>query len=245
MAKYTTGEAAKLCGVTVRTVQYYDARDILKPSELSEGGRRLYSEADIRRLRIICFLREAGLSINSISDLLSESDPGSVINTLLDEQERIVCDEMAERQARLDRVEGIRRELKRVENFSVESLGDIAYTMENRKQSRQMHMIMLLAGIPMATMEWGAVSLWIVTGIWWPFALYALMIVPFGVWIMRFYRGRVGYICPECHEVFNPSMKQLFCSRHTPAMRRLICPHCGYQGFCVEIYKKERKNNNA
>ena len=108
-----------------------------------------------------------------------------------------------------------------------------------------MHMIMLLAGIPMATMEWGAVILWIVTGIWWPFALYALMIVPFGVWIMRFYRGRVGYICPECHEVFNPSMKQLFCSRHTPAMRRLICPHCGYQGFCVEIYKKERKNNNA
>lgn len=76
MAKYTTGEAAKLCGVTVRTVQYYDARDILKPSELSEGGRRLYSGADIRRLRIICFLREAGLSINSISDLLSESDPG-------------------------------------------------------------------------------------------------------------------------------------------------------------------------
>lgn len=244
MAK-STGEAAKLCGVTVRTVQYYDVRDILKPSELSEGGRRLYSEADIRRLRIICFLREAGLSINSIGDLLSESDPGSVINTLLDEQERILRDEMTERQAQLDRVEGIRRELKRVENFSVESLGDIAYTMENKKQSRQMHMIMLLAGIPMAAMEWGAVILWIVTGIWWPFALYALMIVPFGVWIMRFYRGRVAYICPECHEVFKPSMKQLFWSRHTPAMRRLTCPHCGYQGFCVEIYKKERKNNNA
>ena len=41
MSKYTTGELAKLCGVTVRTVQYYDTRGILIPSDLSEGGRRL------------------------------------------------------------------------------------------------------------------------------------------------------------------------------------------------------------
>ena len=41
MSKYTTGEIAKLCGVSVRTVQYYDSRNILIPSELSEGGRRL------------------------------------------------------------------------------------------------------------------------------------------------------------------------------------------------------------
>lgn len=57
MSKYTTGEIAKLCGVTVRTVQYYDARNILVPSQLSEGGRRLYSEADLKRMKIICFLR--------------------------------------------------------------------------------------------------------------------------------------------------------------------------------------------
>ena len=77
MSKYTTGEIAKLCGVSVRTVQYYDTRNILVPSELSEGGRRLYSEDDLRRMRIICFLRDAGLSINSISELFSDDDPGS------------------------------------------------------------------------------------------------------------------------------------------------------------------------
>ncbi len=56
MPKYTTGELAKLCGITVRTVQYYDTRGILIPSELSEGGRRLYSEDDLKRMKIICFL---------------------------------------------------------------------------------------------------------------------------------------------------------------------------------------------
>ncbi len=60
MSKYTTGEMAKLCSVTVRTVQYYDTRGLLIPSALSEGGRRLYSEEDLRRLKIICFLRELG-----------------------------------------------------------------------------------------------------------------------------------------------------------------------------------------
>ena len=48
---YTTGEIAKLCGVTVRTVQYYDTRNILAPSQLSEGGRRLYSEDDLKRMQ--------------------------------------------------------------------------------------------------------------------------------------------------------------------------------------------------
>ena len=50
MPKYTTGEIAKLCGVTVRTVQYYDNRGILVPSELTEGGRRLYSDSDLEKM---------------------------------------------------------------------------------------------------------------------------------------------------------------------------------------------------
>ena len=66
MSQYTTGELAKLCGVTVRTVQYYDTRGILTPSALSEGGRRLYSDGDLRRMKVICFLRELGLPLDAI-----------------------------------------------------------------------------------------------------------------------------------------------------------------------------------
>ena len=72
MSKYTTGELAKLCGVTVRTVQYYDARGILIPSELTEGGRRLYSDDDLKRMKVICFLRELDIPINTISQMLKE-----------------------------------------------------------------------------------------------------------------------------------------------------------------------------
>lgn len=134
MSKYTTGEIAKLCGVSVRTVQYYDTRGILTPSELTEGGRRLYSEDDLKRMRIVCFLRDAGISINNIGELLSENNPGNVISVLLGQQEQFLREEVHERQVKLNMLDGIKRELKSVENFSIESIGDIAYKMENKKK---------------------------------------------------------------------------------------------------------------
>ena len=128
MSKYTTGEIAKLCGVTVRTVQYYDTRGILVPTELSEGGRRLYSEDDLKRMKIICFLRDLGFSIDSISQLLSEDDPGSVISLLLEQQEQALEEEIGERQEKLHKLEELRTGLKNVKELSVESIGDIAFT---------------------------------------------------------------------------------------------------------------------
>ena len=90
MSKYTTGEVAKLCGVSVRTVQYYDSRNLLVPSELGEGGRRLYSEDHLKMMKIICFLREAGLPINSISALLKEENSENVISVVLNQQEQVL-----------------------------------------------------------------------------------------------------------------------------------------------------------
>ena len=148
MSRYTTGEIAKLCGVTVRTVQYYDTRGILVPTELSEGGRRLYSEDDLKRMRIICFLRDLGLPIDSISQLLSESDPGSVISLLLEQQEQALKEEIGERQDKLDKLETLKRELKSIETVSVESIGDIAYIMTNKEKIKRLRLTMVLIGIP-------------------------------------------------------------------------------------------------
>ena len=241
MSRYTTGEMAKLCGVSVRTVQYYDTRGILTPSELSEGGRRLYSEDDLKRMKIICFLRDAGLSINSIGELLSEADPGNVISVLLEQQEQALSEEIKERQSKLEVLSGIRRALKSVSNFSIESIGDIAYQMENKKEMKRLHAVLLLTGIPFSIFQWGSIILWIMTGIWWPFVLYGLLVIPYGIWVTRYYFSRVAYICPQCHEVFKPNLKEAFWARHTPTLRKLTCTHCGYKGFCVETFRKDKK----
>lgn len=242
MSKYTTGEIAKLCGVTVRTVQYYDTRQILTPSELSEGGRRLYSEDDLKRMKIICFLRELNIPINSIGELLAEEHPESVISIILDEQEKSLREEMDERQQRLDKLNELRHTLKVVEHFSVESIGDIVHIMESKKKLRKVHAIMIFIGIIMDLIQIGTLLLWILKGIWIPFVAGMGVVLALGIWISWFYFKKTAYICPKCHAVFTPRFKQAFWARHTPHTRRLTCTVCGHYGFCVETYKEDIKN---
>ena len=245
MSKYTTGEIAKLCGVSVRTVQYYDSRNILVPSELSEGGRRLYSEDDLKRLRIICFLREAGVPINSIGELFAEEHPEKVISILLDQQEQTLREELEEQQKKLSIIEAIKRELKEVKNFSVESIGDIAYLMKNKNKLRKMRLTMVLTGIPVTVLQWVSIVLWITNGLWWLFAIWACVAVPWGIVVSIHYFKRVAYICPECHEVFKPRFKEMFWAYHTPKMRRLTCPKCDRKGLCVEVYAQKDSASNG
>ncbi|MFV8214854.1 MerR family transcriptional regulator, partial [Streptococcus pluranimalium] len=83
---YTTGEMAKLAGVSVRTVQYYDQRGILLPSNMTEGGRRLYSDQDLEKLRWICFLRDLDFSIKAIQEILAEEHSDQVLQLLLEDR---------------------------------------------------------------------------------------------------------------------------------------------------------------
>lgn len=233
---YTTGEIAKLCGVSVRTVQYYDDRGILIPSALSEGGRRLYTEGDVRRMHIICFLRDAGFSISNIGEIFSEEHPEKILSILLDQQEKSLRDELQEQQRRLSIVETIRRELKEIEHVSVESIGDIAHMMKQKKQLKRMRLTMVLTGIPVTALQWVAIILGITHGLWWLLIPWACVAIPWGVWVSVYYFRHVAYICPECHEVFKPRFKEAFWAYHTPRMRRLTCQTCGRKSLCVEVY---------
>ncbi|MBE6634755.1 MAG: MerR family transcriptional regulator [Ruminococcaceae bacterium] len=233
---YTTGEIAKLSGVSVRTVQYYDGRGILIPSELSEGGRRLYTENDLKRMRVICFLRGIGFPINSIALLFREKDPENIISVLLDEQETVLREELSDCRKKLDMIDGMKREIKEMESLSVESIGDIAHVMKEKNKLTKMRTIMILTGIPVTLLQCTSIVLWITNGLWWLFAVWACVALPWGITISRYYFNHVAYICPECHDVFKPTSREALWAYHTPRMRRLTCHKCGRRGLCVEIF---------
>lgn len=236
MSQYTTGEIAKLCGITVRTVQYYDSRGILAPSALTDGGRRLYTDEDVRRLKAICLLRELGLSINVIGQLLSEDDPGSVIDLLLTQHLRALQEEIAQRQSQIERLNGLRRMLHGCDDLSIESIGDMAGTLEGRQKLNRVYRNLMLFGIPMAIVDLALLIHWIISGAWQPFVIWNLLELIAAIPLSRYYLRNVAYICPHCGHTFRPATREAFFARHTLRTRRLTCPICGHKGFCVEVW---------
>ena len=236
MAQYTTGELAKECGITVRTVQFYDQKGILVPSALTEGGRRLYSDDDLRKMKIICFLRDTGLSLDTIGKLLKEENPGSVISIFLEQQEQVLQEEIDDRKGKLARLDELKKGLKDLPSFSVESIGDIAATVENKKKLSNVRKKLVLAGLPCSLAQDAGIVLWFLKGMWWVYAAALVISIPVVVWVIRYYYRNVAYICPECHEVFRPKKKDFIFSSHTMKTRKLTCVKCGHRGFCVETY---------
>lgn len=236
MSQYTTGEIAKLTGVTVRTVQYYDSRGILIPSDFSEGGRRLYNDEDLRKLRIICFLRELGMQINHINEILEADNAENVISVLLEQQLSEVKHELEQKEQQKANIERLQREIKQYPQFSVEHLGDIANQMKTRKELRRTRATIIGIGLVGNAIEYSTLAYSIITGRWWTFGIAMLILVPITVLLIKYYYNNVGYICPECHAVFHPNKKEFFWAAHTPTTRKLTCTCCGYKGFCIETY---------
>lgn len=71
---FTIGELAEISKVTVRTLRYYDAIDLLKPAEVHAGGRRLYNEANLTTLEYILMLKEVGFELNGIKNILRKNE---------------------------------------------------------------------------------------------------------------------------------------------------------------------------
>jgi DNA-binding transcriptional MerR regulator len=74
MMVYTVKQVAKLAGVSVRTLHYYDEVGILQPKSRSAGGYRQYDEEAMLRLQQIMFFRELGFGLDEIRKIIAQPD---------------------------------------------------------------------------------------------------------------------------------------------------------------------------
>lgn len=68
---HTIGQVAKMFSLSRSALLYYDSISLLTPSSRSSSNYRLYSNADISRMKKIALFREAGLPLESIASVLA------------------------------------------------------------------------------------------------------------------------------------------------------------------------------
>ena len=82
---YSVKEAANLSGMTIRTLRYYDEIELL-PIERNTSNHRVYDMHDILKLSMIRSLKEIGISLEDIKDILKNNTKSMDDSLLLQEQ---------------------------------------------------------------------------------------------------------------------------------------------------------------
>lgn len=95
-------EFAKLTGVSVRTLQYYDEVNVLAPAYINEHGHRFYDSGSFDRMFVIRSLKSMGMGLSDIHQYLSHS--GFDIGHFITEEKRRIETAITDLQLRLMRV---------------------------------------------------------------------------------------------------------------------------------------------
>ena len=88
---YTAGEIAKIAGVSLRTIRFYDVKGLLKPVSYSDAGYRYYNQESLAVLQKILMLKYLGFSLQQIESIIHDDiSAGKDTNSQLAEQKQLL-----------------------------------------------------------------------------------------------------------------------------------------------------------
>lgn len=95
---YSSGEFARMSGITLRTVRFYDKQNILKPSFVTDSGARFYSDSDFARLQQILLLKYLGFSLDDIKEMTIDDADRRFMQNSMQLQKKLVQDRIEQLQ---------------------------------------------------------------------------------------------------------------------------------------------------
>lgn len=133
----TVKEISDLTGISVRTLHYYDEIDLLKPTEKSEAGYRLYDDKALETLQQILFFREFDIPLKKIKVIME--DPVLEKEQILRMQRKMLAakkERMERLIASIDRILKGDREMD-FEIFNRGEIEEIYHSMEENMSEAQ------------------------------------------------------------------------------------------------------------
>lgn len=83
--KYNIGKVEKICGITKKTLRFYDKIGLLSPSEIAENnGYRYYNKASLYLIAIIKSYKQSGFKLEDIKKLIYKENFNDIENNFRD-----------------------------------------------------------------------------------------------------------------------------------------------------------------
>lgn len=130
----TVGELAKLMGVTVRTLQYYDKEGLLSPSSKSGGGRRLYTKKDMVKLHQILSFKYLGFSLEDIKEKLISLDNTNDVIKMLNSHEQALESQIKKLKEAVSAVQSLKNEVLLINEVDFNKYADIITLIRQKNE---------------------------------------------------------------------------------------------------------------
>lgn len=113
------GEVAARTELSLRTIRHYEETGLVAPSARSQGGFRLYTEADVARLMVIRRMKPLGFTLDQMRDLLEAVDRLDAPEPPVGGEKQALLARLREyEQAAERKIEDLRVQLLRAEDFA-------------------------------------------------------------------------------------------------------------------------------
>ncbi|KRN58577.1 MerR family transcriptional regulator [Limosilactobacillus secaliphilus] len=234
---YSSGQLAKQCHTSIRTVQYYDAKGLLI-AKRTANNRREYDEADRLRLQQILAYRQLGFQLKDIQQLINNDHNSQLLSSLIDQQIHALHDQQRLTTSQLEGLKYLKKKVQSPVDFSTNVQEKVASNMKMTSKLHRLRLRILSWGAIVDCLLWGSLIYVFyqgASGWWFVFGLLCSLIIA-GEITYSYYQHSM-YLCPHCQSEFVPNFKSWIFAAHTPNTRKLICPHCQQKNFCVEEYR--------
>ncbi len=112
------GEVAELCGLSLRTVRYYEEQGLIAPEARSEGGFRLYTDDQVQRLVLIKQMKPLGFTVAEMRELLQARETLGAESVTDGDRAEATARLTAFSAAAVTRCEELREQLARAEELA-------------------------------------------------------------------------------------------------------------------------------
>ena len=122
-------EAAKLTGMNVSSIRFYERKGLLLPERESGSKYRDYTEADVQRIKQIFLYRKIGISVETIELLLKGK---ANLREVLAEQKRLLEEQITELKGASELCKLVMKETEIPENEKLEEYLNYVYQEEKK-----------------------------------------------------------------------------------------------------------------